>query len=199
MRFKLVETGKSYAEAEESILTSEDKVSASDGSASAPPIIWETGDVAEINSLPVPREVELPAAESLAGNSTLSCIHEQVYCQVMKWAADDPERWARIHSVLLRIYAPRWESIDARDILVGWTGAWLSLIRARQQLRRLQSLKRPLTWNERNEKGGREADIGFWGRLTKRLSGQIPAALSEDIEAAGLLTKLCSKKVKNEH
>lgn len=43
-----------------------------------------------------------------------------------------------------------------------------------------------------------ETDISFWGRLTKRLSGQIPAALPEDIEAARLLTKLCSKKVKNE-
>ena len=125
-------------------------------------------------------------------------IAQDMMSQILSWAGNDPKRWGLLHNALLRIYAPRWESIDARDTIVGWTGAWLSLTRARQQLQRLQSLKRPLTWNERNEKGGREADISFWGRLTKRLSGQIPAALSEDIQATRLLTKLCAKKVKNE-
>ena len=125
-------------------------------------------------------------------------ISQDMMSQIISWAGSDPKRWGLLHNALLRIYAPRWECIDARDTIVGWTGAWLSLTRAKQQLQRLQSLKRPLTWNERHEKGGREADISFWGRLTKRLSGQIPAALSEDIEAAGLLTKLCAKKVKNE-
>ena len=198
MRFKLVETGKSYAKAEESILTSEDKVSASDGKASASPIIWETGNVAEINSSPVPREVELSAAESLAGDSTTSYTYEQVFSQIMSWAGDDQKRWERIHNSLLRIYAPVWERIDARDTLVAWTGAWLALTRAMNQLKRLQTLNRPLTRNELATKGGREADISFYGRLTKRLNEQISAALSNDVEAARLLAKLCSRRTGNE-
>jgi len=125
-------------------------------------------------------------------------ISQDMMSQIFSWAGNDSKRWQRLHNALLRIYAPRWQCVDARDIIVGWTGAWLSLTRAMQQLRRLQSLKRPFTWNERNEKGGREADISFWGRLTKRLSEQIPLALSEDIEAARLLTKLCSERTKNE-
>lgn len=57
-------------------------------------------------------------------------------------------------------------------------------------------LKRPLTPNERASKGGREADISFWGRLTKRFAGQIPAALSEDTEAARSLIKLCPRRTR---
>ena len=89
MRFRLVETGKSYAVSEESILASEDVVRASDRKASAPPIIWETGAVAQIDSLPIPKEEELTATESLAEDSTPASIHEQIYSQVVKWAANE--------------------------------------------------------------------------------------------------------------
>lgn len=64
MRFKLVKTGKSYAEAEESVPTAEAEVIADNRKASVPPIIWETGSVAQIRSLLVLREAELVVAKT---------------------------------------------------------------------------------------------------------------------------------------
>jgi len=189
-----VETGKSYAEAEESILTSEDKVSASGGKASAPLIIWETGDVAEIDSLSSLRDQQQIAVESLAGDSNPTCVHEQVYCQVVKWADNDPKRWQRLHNALLRIYAPTWERIDARDLLVSWTAACLALTRAKRDLKRLERLQHPLTSREIDTKGGRQADVSFWGRLAQRLSAQVPGALTEDMEATKVLVAVIGGK-----
>lgn len=69
MRFKLVETGKSYAEAEKSAPTTEAGGTADDGEAPVPPIIWETGNINQIRSLLVLREAELVLAKSqLTGN-----------------------------------------------------------------------------------------------------------------------------------
>lgn len=69
MRFKLVETGKSYAEPEKSAPTTEAVVTTDDGEAPVPPIIWETGNVDQIRSLLVLREAEIVLAKSqLTGN-----------------------------------------------------------------------------------------------------------------------------------
>ena len=69
MRYKLVETGKSYAEPEKSAPTTEAVVTADDGEALVPPIIWETGNINQIHSLLVLREAELILAKSqLTGN-----------------------------------------------------------------------------------------------------------------------------------
>jgi len=69
VRFRLVETGKSYAEQEKSNATTEIEVTADDGEVRVAPIIWETGNVNQIRSLLVLREAELVLAKSqLAGN-----------------------------------------------------------------------------------------------------------------------------------
>jgi len=69
VRFKLVETGKSYAEAEQSAPTTEAGSTADDGEAPVPPIIWETGNTNQMHSLLVLREAELVLAKSqLTGN-----------------------------------------------------------------------------------------------------------------------------------
>lgn len=69
MRFKLVETGKSYAKPEKSTPSNEAEVTADNGDTTVPPIIWETGNIDQIRSLLVLREAELVLAESqLTGN-----------------------------------------------------------------------------------------------------------------------------------
>ena len=69
MRFKLVMTGRSYAEAEESVPTAEAEVIADNRKASVPPVIWEIGNVDQIRSLLVLREAELVVAKAhLTGN-----------------------------------------------------------------------------------------------------------------------------------
>ena len=69
MRFKLVKTGKSYAEPEKSTPITEVKDTTDDGEAHVPPIIWETGNVGQIRSLLVLREAEIVLAKShLKGN-----------------------------------------------------------------------------------------------------------------------------------
>jgi len=152
----------------------------------------------QVDLPPPARESEKVAAISEIDNSTASHADQGLFGQVITWAGNDPKRWGLLNRALLRIYAPRWERVDARDVLVAWTNAWVAITRAKQRLERLQSLKRHLTWSERNERGGREADISFWGRLTKRLGGQIPAALTQDKVAARLLTRLCSRSNKDE-
>lgn len=70
MPFRLVKTGKSYAPAEECTPTAEAEVIADSRKVSVPPIIWETGNIAQIRSLLVLREAELVVAESqLTGNA----------------------------------------------------------------------------------------------------------------------------------
>ena len=94
MRFNLVETGKSYAEVEESTLTSEGKVSAvDDGEVSVPPIIWETGNVSQIRSLLVLREAELLLAKSQLTGDRYSdwYVHNQIRDLETKIA--DLKRW----------------------------------------------------------------------------------------------------------
>lgn len=110
--------------------------------------------------------------------------------QVADWAGSDRARWKRLHVALLRIYAPVWDRIDARDILMAWVAARLALVKAREGLARLDSLGLRLTRGERAAKGGRQADVSFWGRLAPRLETQIPAALSQDPEATALLASL---------
>lgn len=69
MRFKLVETGRSYAKPEKSSPTTEAGVTVDDGDTPVPPIVWETGNVDQIRSLLVLREAEIVLAESqLTGN-----------------------------------------------------------------------------------------------------------------------------------
>ena len=70
MRFKLVNTGKSYAEAEGNTPLAEAKIiSEAEEQALVPPIIWETGNIAQIRSLLVLREAELVVAKAqLSGN-----------------------------------------------------------------------------------------------------------------------------------
>lgn len=112
-------------------------------------------------------------------------------------APDYRERLHRVMSILLRllrIYAPRWEHIDARDLLVAWAAARLALTRAKCELRRYESLRRPLTRRELDAKGGRQADVSFWGRLSQRLETQVPAALAEDAEAKRVLVRFLRGK-----
>lgn len=133
-------------------------------------------------------------AEALAASGALPSVHEEVSCQVRAWAGNEPERWKRVHSALLRIYTPAWDRVDARDILVAWAAAWLALIRAKHQLTRLESLQRPLTRRELDAKRARQADMSFWGRLANRLTVQVPTALAEDAEAAKVLVALVNDK-----
>lgn len=60
MQFKLVRTGKSYVKPGDNIPIAEPEVG--QAQAIVPPIIWETGNVAQIRSLLVLREAELVAA-----------------------------------------------------------------------------------------------------------------------------------------
>lgn len=65
MPFRLVKTGKSYREVEGNTPIAEAKaVSEAKEQALVPPIIWETGNIAQIRSLLVLREAELVAAKA---------------------------------------------------------------------------------------------------------------------------------------
>lgn len=86
MRFKLVKTGKSYAEPREEVpairaediaepeeetlgTEAEDIAGVAERGSVASPIIWETGNIAQIRSLLVLREAELVVAKTqLTGN-----------------------------------------------------------------------------------------------------------------------------------
>jgi hypothetical protein len=191
VRFKLVKTGRSYADAGESNLNPEDGISVTQ-------ITRDTMDFSLKSSLPELIEAEPKTMASLVGDSTSASANEELFNQLIEWAADDPKRWQQLKNTLQKIYAPAWERIDARDILVAWAAAHLALTSARQQLKGLYDLRRPLTGREHIHIRAREADITFWGRLTQRLAGQIPAALSQDTKAAELMAKLCSRGTKNE-
>lgn len=129
-----------------------------------------------------------------ARDGAVASVCEEVSCRVRAWAGNKPERWKRVHTALLRIYTPAWDRVDARDILVAWAAAWLALIRAKHQLTRLESLQRPLTRRELDAKGGRQADVTFWGRLADRLAAQVPTALAQDAEVAKVLLALVNDK-----
>ncbi len=93
MRFKLVETGKSYAGAEQSAPATEAVVTADNGDTPVPPIIWETGNTNQICSLLVLREAELVLAKSqLTGNKYNDwSTHNQIRDLEIKIA--DLKRW----------------------------------------------------------------------------------------------------------
>jgi hypothetical protein len=114
--------------------------------------------------------------------------------RVTEWAGEDPKRWQKLHSTLLRIYSPFWVSDEARCLLVAWVAAWLALSRAKRDLAHLGNLRRPLTRGERAAEAARHADISFWGRLIRHLDPQIPGVLAQDRETIALLARLVSGK-----
>ncbi len=73
MRFKLVKTGKSYAEDKGDTAIAESKINAeAEQETIVPPVIWETGNVNQIRSLLVLREAELVLAKAqLTGNDLI--------------------------------------------------------------------------------------------------------------------------------
>lgn len=129
----------------------------------------------------------LPASER-----ALAPAQEQI-SRLTIWAGDDPLRWKRLHEALLRMYAPVWQRVNSRDILVAWAGAWLALAQAKRELVRLEGLRHPLTERECAAKGSRQADVRFWGRVARRFQARFPAALAEDSEAAKVLVALMNK------
>ena len=87
------------------------------------------------------KEWAAPVAPApLAGGSASVTTCQVLFSQVAKWATDDPKRWERIRNALLRIYTPKWECINARDVLVAWAAALLALTRAKHELKRLENL-----------------------------------------------------------
>jgi hypothetical protein len=112
--------------------------------------------------------------------------------RLTRWAGSDAKRWKKLHTALLRIYAPRWDGSDSRDILVAWVAAWLAQTKAEGELARLKSRRPPLTPVECNTKIGRQADLHFWGSLASRLEVPASVALSEDAEAAKVLSVFLS-------
>lgn len=125
-------------------------------------------------------------------------ITYNVVSQIISWAGDDPKRWKCLHNALLKIYAPTWEHIDARDILVSWVGAYLGLTTFQQQLKRLAKIPQPLTHAEQVSKRAREADISFYGRLIARMENKVLQALSEDTEATRVIEKVILRETKGD-
>lgn len=189
MRFKLVKTGKNYAE--ESNLNPEDRISVTQ-------ITQDTMGFSLRGSLTELIEAEPLTIGSLVGDRVPTSVDEGLFRRLMEWATDDSKRWRQLRKELQKIYAPTWDRIDTRDILVAWIAGHIALTTAQQQLEGLENLNRQLTSQERIFKRARETDITFWGRLTRRLAGQIPAALSQDTRAAELMAKLCSRRTKDE-
>ncbi len=93
MRFRLVETGKSYAEPEKTAPTTEDEGTADDRVAPIPPIIFGTGNMAQIRSLLVLREAELILAKAqLTGKAYVDWFtHNRIRDLEIKIA--DLKRW----------------------------------------------------------------------------------------------------------
>jgi hypothetical protein len=89
MRFKLVKTGKSYAEPERPNPTAEANVIADKGGASVSPIIWEAGNIDQIRSLLVLREAELIVAKAqLTGNEYIDWYAKNKILDLEKKIAD---------------------------------------------------------------------------------------------------------------
>lgn len=197
MRFKLVKTGKRYAEAEETASTLEDRISGENGEGSLPLIDGKKKSSGRV-ALSQRMEEEGLAPESLTEECGSTRKANRVYHQVMKWAGDDPKRWRRIHNAFLKIYAPTWERIDARDMLVAWAAAHLAITSAQRRLKDLENLERPLTSREHDSKRAREADMSFWGRLVATMDSKALKALSEDAEATRVIEKAIFQGTKRE-
>lgn len=93
MRFRLVKTGKSYAEVDECVTSAEAEVIIGTGTESVPPVIWETGNASQIRSLLVLREAELLLAKSQLTGDRYSdwYVHNQIRDLETKIA--DLKRW----------------------------------------------------------------------------------------------------------
>lgn len=122
----------------------------------------------------------------IAGDAGLGAAQETLH-GIEAWAASDPLRWRQIHEKLLSTYVPVWRQIEARDILVAWAAAHRALTEAKRELIRLEALGGQLTSADRRARGGRQADLSFWGRASDRFSRQAPAALGQDNDAERLL------------
>jgi len=117
---------------------------------------------------------------------------EALLASVMKWAGQDPKRWDSVLKSLKRTWSPEGCIPDTpRDLLVAWASASYQLAKARGELERLQSQK-SLTKMARAAKGGREADVSFYGRLAQGLKSRAALALEADPEAADLIARLCN-------
>lgn len=107
--------------------------------------------------------------------------------EVMAWAGDDHRRWERLLESLKRGWDLSQGIDSPRDVLVRWAMCHHRVAEARDQLRKLPGLKRPLTRREHDTQGGRQADISFYTRLVAALQARAPVALGQDVEARNRL------------
>lgn len=114
--------------------------------------------------------------------------------RLKEWAMDDPVRWKRIHSTLLKTYPLTWVFQQHRRALVSWAAAELALTRAMVELERFGCLDRLLNQRERNARAGRQVDIQFWGRLSTRLLPQAEVAMTQDPHAVAALIRLIKRQ-----
>jgi len=114
-------------------------------------------------------------------------VHIVLIQKIESATATDAGLWKRVHEGLMRSYAPVWEYIDARDVLVAWSGAGLALNKANREHERLSANTRNITRRQRITIKAREADISFWSRCLSNLSGRAALALEHDDEAVNVL------------
>lgn len=117
----------------------------------------------------------------------------QLLDRLLAWAGGSAARWVSMRDTLLRTYSPSWERVDARDILVAWLGARVAVAQAQHELERLEQIRRPLTRGEQASKGGRKADISYYGRVAKHLEQRVPMALLADPAAARTIRALTKR------
>lgn len=199
MRFRLVKTGRSYRDGQVKDDACDSKASyQAEADAESLSTTYEIGGAGPAEFISVPEDTKpMPTKPSNGGGAPLSAL-EELFCRVKAWAGDEPKQWQRIHDALLKIYTPRWECTDDRDIIVAWASACTRLTSAHQQLKQLKDLKRPLTSRENISKRYIEADISFYGRLTARMDDRILQALSEDTEATRIIEKAISRETKRD-
>lgn len=113
--------------------------------------------------------------------------------RLSQWAGHDIARWKQIRAALLTIYAPTWDHIDGRDVLVAWAAAWLKFHTAEHELALLDK-GRNLTSQQRASMAARRADVSFWERLAKRLNEQVRVAIDQDPQAAKALESFVKDK-----
>jgi hypothetical protein len=126
------------------------------------------------------------------------------------WAGKSADRWKRVHSRLIGGNAPDWVLVEARCVLVAWAAAWMAMTKAQQELTRLENLRgpaaransrlarpanqsRPLTRAQQASLAAREADVHFWGRVTRHFAPQVSDALAADRWSARILAKLATE------
>ena len=109
---------------------------------------------------------------------------------VAGWAGEDPKRWDKLVTQLKRTWDPTWAGDAPRDLLVAWAGANQRLAEAQAALDRLPR-NSSLSPRELATKGGRQADVRFYGRLSRGLLPRAAVALVADPEAVSLIEKLC--------